>query len=526
MPFAILLVHPSLTVRMDLALGFEGAGYELQHATTLEEAQRRIVGGPPDLAILGPQDDDRELAEWIAKLERTPAAPRPCLLLLCERPEPLCRAVLLGTDDVFTEAYDRAAVVERARALLSRRPAHAETVLAVDDSLTHREELSAALREEGFDVATAASGEEALELLARRPVDCILLDVLMPGMGGEETCRRIKASPRWRDIPLILLTALEDRGALVTGLSAGADDYVAKAADLEVILSRLRAQLRRRRLELERRLLGERLLRAELEATQARAARELAEARSELLRDVERKNRELEAFTYSVSHDLRAPLRHMEGFAVALLEDHAASLDEKGQDYLRRIRKAAQQGGLLIDALLELSHVGQAALVRERVDLTALARAVAEELARSEPGRQVAFQLQEGLEADADPRLTRVILENLLGNAWKFTRRTAEARIALGVEPHDAGTCFFVRDNGAGFDPAYATHLFGPFQRLHSAAEYPGSGVGLATVQRIVERHGGRIWAEARPGQGATFYWTIPSRTVASNVALKNGGSI
>ncbi len=233
------------------------------------------------------------------------------------------------------------------------------------------------LREEGYDVVLAHSGEEALELLAVQPVDCILLDLMMPGIGGNETCRRIKGAPGMRDIPLIMLTALEDREAMIEGLGAGADDYIAKSSDFEVLRARLRSQIRRRQFEDEHRHLREQLLRSEIEAAEARAARELAETRAALVAELERKNAELEAFSYSVSHDLRAPLRAIDGFSQALLEDYSEKLDATGQDYLRRVRAAAQRMGVLIDDLLELSRVGRSELRRERTDLSTLARSVA-----------------------------------------------------------------------------------------------------------------------------------------------------
>ena len=220
-------------------------------------------------------------------------------------------------------------------------------------------------------------------------------------------------------------------------------------------------------------------------------------------------NKELESFSYSVSHDLRAPLRGIDGFSQALLEDYADKLDEQGQNYLRRVRAAAQRMGELIDDLLTLSRVTRGELIQEVVDLSALAQSVANELRQAEPKRQVEFVIAEGLVVEGDRRLLRVMLENLLGNAWKFTSRHSSARIELGVTQSEGDLAFFVRDDGCGFDMAYAGKLFGAFQRLHSASEFPGTGIGLATVQRIVHRHGGKVWAEGRVGEGATFYFTL-----------------
>jgi PAS domain S-box-containing protein len=218
-------------------------------------------------------------------------------------------------------------------------------------------------------------------------------------------------------------------------------------------------------------------------------------------------NEELKAFSYSVSHDLRAPLRSIDGFSLILLEDHQESLDEVGRDYLRRVKAASQRMQRLIDALLDLARVTSAELRRERVYLSALAREVSEELLRGDPAREVAFAIQKELEVEGDPRLLRIVLENLLGNAFKFTRYQSNAKIEVGFDA-DSGA-YRVRDNGAGFEMAHAGNLFVPFSRLHREEEFDGTGIGLATVARIVRRHGGTVWAEGEPGEGAVVYFTL-----------------
>lgn len=224
---------------------------------------------------------------------------------------------------------------------------------------------------------------------------------------------------------------------------------------------------------------------------------------------LEAANKELEAFSYSVSHDLRAPLRSIDGFSKALLEDYGDRLDAEGQAFLQRVRAASQRMAQLIDDLLELSRVTRSEMRREPTDLSALARTITTVLQQAEPQRQVMCVIAEGLTANGDARLLRIVLENLFGNAWKFTGRQANACIEFGVTPCADGQAYFVRDNGAGFDMMYADKLFGAFQRLHGAAEYPGTGIGLATVQRIIRRHGGQVWAESMLGKGATFYFTL-----------------
>jgi signal transduction histidine kinase/DNA-binding response OmpR family regulator len=222
-------------------------------------------------------------------------------------------------------------------------------------------------------------------------------------------------------------------------------------------------------------------------------------------------NQELEAFNTSVSHDLYAPLRSIDGFSEALLEEYGDRLDGEGHDYLRRVRGAARRMAQLIDDLLGLSQVARSDMERDDVDLSRLARIIAAELRRTQPDRQVTFRIAAGLLAQGDGRLLRVALENLLGNAWKFTSKQPHTRIEVGVIESHGQPAFFIRDNGAGFNMTYVGRLFSPFNRLHSAADFAGTGIGLATAQRIIRRHGGQIWAEGAVDQGATFYFTLPA---------------
>lgn len=222
-------------------------------------------------------------------------------------------------------------------------------------------------------------------------------------------------------------------------------------------------------------------------------------------------NKELEAFCYSVSHDLRAPLRSIDGFSQTLLDDEGASLSDGGRDALRRVRSATQRMGQLIDDMLSLSRVTRQELVRAPVDLSGMACEVLEELRVATSGRLVIPVVHEGMAAEGDRTLLRVVMTNLIGNAWKFTSKTKGARIEVGARRDAEGTVFFVKDNGAGFDMEYVNKLFGAFQRLHAASDFPGTGVGLATVHRIIHRHGGRVWAEGVEGKGATFFFTLPS---------------
>ncbi len=517
----ILVIDDSVTFRGELRRGLEEAGYAVLEAGYGEEGLRLAADRRPSAIVVDGVLPGIDGATVIRRLRLDTALRRvPCLLLTASEGDGAELKALDAGADAFVRKEEAMEVILARLAAALRRHADADAategvlgpkrILAVDDSLTYLHELAAALAGEGYEVVLAQSGEEALELLGVQGVDCVLLDLLMPGLSGQETCARIKAVPGLREIPLLMLTAVEDRATMLDSLASGADDYVQKSSELEVLKARVRAQLRRKQFEDETRRIRETLLQKEIEATEARGARELAHTRAILVAELERKNKDLEAFSYSVSHDLRAPLRGIDGFSQALLEDYASILDGRGQDYLRRVRAAAQRMGELIDDLLQLSRVGRAALHRQAVDLSALAREVAGELRRHDPGREVGIEVEDGLALDADRQLLRIVLENLLGNAWKFSAKVDQAAIEVGATSSPGGEVYFVRDNGAGFDMGYAEKLFRPFQRLHSVADFPGTGIGLATVYRIIDRHGGRVWAEGAVGAGATFFFSIP----------------
>jgi light-regulated signal transduction histidine kinase (bacteriophytochrome) len=264
-------------------------------------------------------------------------------------------------------------------------------------------------------------------------------------------------------------------------------------------------------------LLDDLVIRArELESGAVQEKRRAEEKFRALVEALELANRELEALSHSVAHDLRAPLRGMNGFAQLLLDRYADKLDADGQDFLREILLNARKMADLIDGLLSLARVSRGELKPVNTDLSAIAREVSVRLRASEPLRTVEVVVQDALRADVDLRLARAVLENLIGNAWKFTTKGPAARIEFGAVDKNGASAFFVRDNGAGFDMAYANKLFVPFQRLHTVDEFPGTGIGLAAVHRIVSRHRGRIWAEGAVGGGATFYFTLPTRALGT----------
>jgi len=518
----VLVVDDSPTYREVLRAALEEAGYAVVTAASGEEGLRIAAADPPAAILVDSVMPGIDGAAVIRKV-RLDAALRgtPCVLLTASEDGGAELRALDAGADIFVRKDEHVTVVLARLAAILRNAGLARTgtatllgpkrILAVDDSPTYLHELAAILSGEGYDVILARSGEEALDLLSIQPVDCILLDVIMPGLDGRETCQRIKASPTARDIPLILLTAMADQDAMIAGLGIGADDFISKSGEVAVLKARVRAQLRRKQFEDEHRRIRDDLLRSELRASEERAARAVAETKAALVEELKRKNDELEAFSYSVSHDLRAPLRAIDGFSQALLEDCADQLSDGGRRYLQRVRAATRRMGELIEDLLELSRVSRVELRREDVNVSDLARSVADDLQRKEPGRTVEVTIAPDVVVRADRRLLTVVLENLMGNAWKFTSKTARAHVRLErVEIASGDPAFAVRDDGAGFNMAHAARMFAPFQRLHSEAEFPGTGIGLATVRRIAERHGGRVWAEGVPGQGASIYVAVP----------------
>ena len=398
-----------------------------------------------------------------------------------------------------TDSADGRAVAQADEAAQDR-----VNILLVDDQPANLMALEAMLAGLGQNLIRAESGRDALKWLLSNDCAVILLDVKMPGMDGFETATLIRERDRSRHTPIIFLTAADkSHTQAVRGYSVGAVDYLVKPVVPEFVRSKVAVFV-----ELAKKT---DLLRRQTELLRAseQAARELAGEQAELVRDLEHKNRELESFSYAVSHDLRAPLRRIESFTRAVLETQEPRIDDEGRRFLDRIRESSREMSQLIDDVLYLSRVTRADLREQEVDLSALVAHAVDRLRESAPERPIEVRIRPGVVVTGDGQLLRIAVENLVQNAWKFTGREPSPRLEFGVTTASGEPSYFVRDNGAGFDMAYVDRLFGPFQRLHLADEFPGSGIGLATVQRIIHRHGGRVWAEGMVGQGATFHFTI-----------------
>ena len=367
-------------------------------------------------------------------------------------------------------------------------------ILVVDDDATKRFALRTILAPLDENVVEASSGADALRQLLRNEFAVVLLDVRMPIMDGFETAQLIRQRPRSELTPLIFVTALDQAETdMGRGYNLGAVDFVFAPvvpgilrAKVTVFVELYRAQqeLRRYRTQLET----------------------LVEERTIALTAI---NRELEAFSYSVSHDLRAPLVSFDGLSQTLLEKYGQELDATATDYLQRMREASKRMTSVFDGLQMLFRLTSGEIRREEIDVSAMEGEIVDELRSANPDRPVDIDIAPGITVSGDQRLVRILLTNLINNAWKFTGGKEPARIVIGREVVDGDSRIFVKDNGVGFDMIDSHRLFGAFQRLHSQSEFPGAGIGLATARRIVNRHGGRIWAEGAVGEGATFYFVL-----------------
>lgn len=384
--------------------------------------------------------------------------------------------------------------------------AHISNILLVDDEQANLDALEAVLEGLGQRLIRALRGEQALKCVLEHDFAVILLDVQMPGMSGIETAALIRARERSRTTPIIFLTGMMRTAEMVfSGYSAGAVDYLMKPLEPEVLRAKVAVfvELDRARHELEQEI-----------TERVRIAEQVSELNNALRQkndDLLAANADLEAFCHSVSHDLRMPLRHIHSY-ISILEASASSkLNSEERRHVTTVQKAALRMTRLIDDLLAFSRIGRAAMHRQAIRMTELIDETFQDLAPDLTDRRIDWQRHEIPDTVGDPQLLKQVWVNLLANAVKYTRPRDPAKIEIGAEEADNEIIYYVKDNGVGFNMQYADRLFGVFQRLHTEKDFEGTGVGLANVRRIVQRHGGRTWAEGAEGRGATVYFSLPA---------------
>jgi two-component system sensor histidine kinase/response regulator len=409
-------------------------------------------------------------------------------------------------------------------------------ILVAEDSPTQVERLEFCLATRGYAVTVAKNGMEALAAAVERKPTLVISDVVMPGMDGFDLCKEIKSHAGLKDVPVILVTSLARPQDVLRGLECGADSFIRKPYDEKYLLLRIdhilmNQELRKterpeRGVELSFRgekyvITAEKQQILDLLISTYEGAIQINEELETKQRDLEALNKELESFSYTVSHDLRSPLRHIDGYSALLLETHGEELDPEVQRILNVIRNTAKNMARLVEDLLNMARLGRQQIDLQMTDLNALLENVLRELEPEVGSRQIEWQIGNLPRMHCDPGLMRPVFTNLLSNAVKYTRRRERAIIQVDHMATDGEPVIFVRDNGAGFDRLHASKLFGVFQRLHSADEFEGTGVGLATVQRIVQKHGGRVWAESELDKGATFFFTLGRAALGSfNVSV------
>jgi two-component system sensor histidine kinase/response regulator len=361
-------------------------------------------------------------------------------------------------------------------------------ILIVDDVPENLKLLFTMLTEQGYDVRRVLSGKQALKAIEFDPPDLILLDIKMPEMDGYQVCQKLKSSPTTQDIPIIFLSALNDTFDKIKAFEVGAVDYITKPFQLQEVLVRVDNQLRL--LNMHRKIQTKN-------------------------QELESLNQELETFSYSVSHDLRNPLTNISGLSYILKEKHGQKLEPKAKNLLEIIYNSTLKMEKIIENLLRLSQVKYQEMLVDRVNLSNLVKDITSELTQMQPERDVEFIISDNLIVKGDRNLLHIALINLINNAWKYTAKNEKTIIEFGsfsqVKSKSSELVYYMKDNGVGFDQGKIDQLFKPFQRLHTQEEFEGNGIGLAIVQRIINRHGGQIWCKSQPNQGTIFYFTLGS---------------
>lgn len=406
-------------------------------------------------------------------------------------------------------------------------------ILAVEDSLVQAKRLEYFFKSYGIKYKLYPNAEEAMSGLQNEMPKLVISDIVMPGMDGYEFCHRIKSEGQFSKIPVILLTSLQDPHDIIKGLQAGADNFITKPYDDKYLFSRIQYLLINRDIRfagspemvIELVFRGQKyqinsdkkqILDLLLSVYEAAIQRndELIAIKAQLEKaneNLKQANQDLDAFSRTVSHDLKTPLNAIIGFTDLLLTDLDYKVDDSSKEIIGIINQSAWSMSNLIQDLLQFSRSGQVEIEQEPLNLSQIATESMGTILQRDPSRNLKITIDPDLHAKADPRMIKVVLDNLLGNAFKYSALETNAEIEFGKMDYYGHDLFYVRDNGAGFDMNHAHKLFQPFQRLHSANEFKGTGVGLSTVQRIIEKHGGHIWAESEVGAGATFFFTLGS---------------
>lgn len=554
--YQIMIVEDSETQVVMLRLILEDQGWDVTWASSAEDALEKLTTQVPDLVIIDYHLPGIHGDEFCRRLKMNiNTRSIPTLMLTIEDGfESEKRGLESGADDYLPKHTDEDILVLRIKSLLrkSRDTSAITTVgtslfqgsrlLAVDDSPTYLEFLAESFSEDGFAIDKAGDGREALELIKKYTYDCVLVDLVMPEIDGIQLCKEILDMRRALQEPMVvlMLTAHESKEDMTRALEAGADDFVGKSNDISIIKARLFALLRRKFIQEDNQRIFEELKHKELEVERSRIEKEAAEARAILAekleqtvgelereieerkrmelrikdysRELERSNRELESFAYVASHDLQEPLRAISSYLQLVNKRYHDALDEKGRDFIGRAVNGAQRMQEMINDLLTYSRITTSSGSFDVVSLDKIVNRVLANLSVGIEKKQVNVTRDPMPELRCDESQVLRLFQNLLSNAIKFSRdKEEQPAVHLGVQerPADRDWLFSVKDNGIGIKEEHREQIFKIFHRLHSRSKYPGTGIGLAICQKIVERHGGTIWVESQPGEGSTFFFNI-----------------